>query len=310
MVMADTIQRPGGDAAVLRVHGTTKGLAVTTDCTPRYVKADPKAGGAQAVAEAWRNITATGAKPLAITDCMNFANPERPRIMGQFAGAIEGMIDACTILEFPVISGNVSLYNETNGEGILPTPAIGAVGLLADISTMATIALKEDGNRLYVVGDTAGHMGQSLYLREISGREEGPPPPVDLAIERRNGDFVRSVIEAGQVRACHDISDGGLLVAAAEMALSGNRGVDIHTDFMDLPSHAALFGEDQGRYLVEITASDAAAFEKAAQVAGVPVATIGTVGGDALTVEGSAPISLTVLRDINESWLPRYMENA
>jgi len=310
MVMADTIQRPGGDAAVLRVHGTTKGLAVTTDCTPRYVKADPKAGGAQAVAEAWRNITATGAKPLAITDCMNFGNPERPRIMGQFAGAIEGMIDACNILEFPVISGNVSLYNETNGEGILPTPAIGAVGLLADISTMATIALKEDGNRLYVVGDTAGHMGQSLYLREVSGREEGPPPPVDLHIERRNGDFVRSVIEAGQVRACHDISDGGLLVAAAEMALSGNRGVDIHTDFMELPSHAALFGEDQARYLVEISASDATAFEKAAEAAGVPVATIGTVGGDTLTVEGSDPISLTVLRDINESWLPRYMENA
>ena len=310
MVMADTIQRPGGDAAVIRVHGTGKGLAITTDCTPRYCKADPKVGGAQAVAEAWRNITATGARPLAITDCMNFGNPERPRIMGQFAGAIEGMIDACTILEFPVVSGNVSLYNETNGEAILPTPAIGAVGLLADITRMMTLALKEDGNRLYVVGNTAGHMGQSLYLREICGREEGPPPPVDLTIERRNGDFVRTVIEAGQVRACHDISDGGLLIAAAEMALAGNRGLDIHTDFMDLPAHAALFGEDQGRYLLEITASDAAAFEKAAQAAEVPVATIGTVGGDTLTVEGSDPISLTVLRDINESWLPRYMGNA
>ncbi|RMF12497.1 MAG: phosphoribosylformylglycinamidine synthase subunit PurL [Alphaproteobacteria bacterium] len=308
MVMADTVQRPGGDAAVVRVHGTTKGLALTTDCTPRYCKADPVEGGKQAVAEAWRNITATGAKPLAITDCMNFGNPERPIIMGQFAGAIQGMAEACTALEFPVISGNVSLYNETNGEAILPTPAIGGVGLLKDIDCMVTIALKTAGDWLYMVGESAGHLGQSLYLREVCGREDGPPPPVDLAIERRNGDFVRSAIENRQVVACHDLSDGGLLVAAAEMALAGDLGFDLDADWGSLPDHAALFGEDQGRYLVEV--SEGEAFEAAARAAGVPVKRIGFVGGDTLNRGGERLISLAELREIHESWLPNYMENA
>lgn len=308
MVMADTIQRPGGDAAVVRVHGTTKGLAVTTDCTPRYCKADPKSGGAQAVAEAWRNITATGAKPLAITDCMNFGNPERPLIMGQFAGAIEGMIDACTALEFPVISGNVSLYNETNGEGILPTPAIGGVGLLQNVEQMATIALKAAGNSLFVVGDSTGQMGQSLYLREICGREDGPPPHVDLAAERRNGDFVRTLIEAGTVKACHDISDGGLLVAVSEMALAGDMGVDIDMDFGALAAHAAFFGEDQARYVIEVSRNEAEAIQKKAESAGVPLSPVGTVGGEALKQAGEVLISLAELRDVNEAWLPRYMD--
>ena len=198
MVMADTVQRPGGSAGVVRVHGTRKGLAVSCDCTPRYCYADPVQGGRQAVAEAWRNLTAVGAKPLAITDCLNFGNPEKPEIMGQFAGCISGMADACEALEFPVVSGNVSFYNETNGVAIPPTPAIGGVGLIQDVERMATIALEAEDDVLLLVGGPEdgqdGWLGQSVYLREMEGREDGAPPPVDLAIERRNGDFVRVLI--------------------------------------------------------------------------------------------------------------------
>ncbi len=247
MVMGDTVQRPGGDAAVVRVHGTERGLAITTDCTPRYCIADPVQGGRQAVAEAWRNLTASGATPLAVTDNMNFGNPERPEIMGQFAGCIEGMAEACTALDFPVVSGNVSLYNETNGKGILPTPAIGGVGLIENVRTqMTTPAFAAEGETILVIGETQGHLGRSLFLRAIAGRDEGAPPPVDLAAERRNGDFVRDMIRAGSVSACHDVSDGGLLVAIAEMALAGGIGADIDLSDGSVPVPAWLFGEDQG----------------------------------------------------------------
>ena len=196
MVMADTVQRPGGDAAVVRVHGTEKGLAISCDVTPRYCAADPREGAKQAVAECWRNLTAVGADPLAITDCMNFGNPERPEIMGEFVEAVKGMADACTALSFPVVSGNVSLYNETNGVAIPPTPAIGGIGLIPDIAEMATIALKQDGDALILIGPEGGHLGQSLYQELASGGYEGAPPPVDLAAERRTGDFVRGLIRA------------------------------------------------------------------------------------------------------------------
>src|SRR5438309_2924966 len=260
LVMGNTIIRPGGDAAVVRVSppGSIggKALALATDCTPRYCRADPVRGGAQAVAESWRNLTAVGAEPLAITDNMNFGNPERPEIMGQFVGAVEGMREACLALAYPVVSGNVSLYNETSGRAILPTPVIGGVGLIADAGTAVDLALKHDGDSVILIGDTTGHLGASLYLREIEGREEGPPPPVDLAAERRNGDFVRGQIAAGQVAACHDISDGGLLVAVAEMAMAGGHGVAFDPAPAGRPTHAWLFGEDQARYLVETAAPD------------------------------------------------------
>src|SRR6201986_626875 len=214
-VMADTVQMPGGDAAVVRIHGTKKALAITTDVTPRYCRPDPFEGGKQAVAEAWRNLTAVGATPLAVTDNLNYGNPQKPEIMWEIVAGIEGIGAACRALDFPVIGGNCSLYNETNGEGILPTPAIGGVGLMADVSRMATVALKREGDALLVIGDTRGHLGQSIYLREIENREEGAAPPVDLAAERRNGDFVRGLIEQGRVDTVHDVSDGGLLVAIA-----------------------------------------------------------------------------------------------
>jgi phosphoribosylformylglycinamidine synthase subunit PurL len=306
LVMGDTVQRPGGDAAVVRVQDTTRALALTTDCTPRYCRADPVEGAKQAVAEAWRNLTAVGAVPLAITDNMNFGNPERPEIMGQFAGCIEGMAAACRALDFPVVSGNVSLYNETNGAAILPTPAIGGVGLLADIGRMATIALRREGQRLLLVGATAGHLGQSLYLRQLFGREEGPPPPVDLKAERANGDFVRAQIVAGRVRTCHDLSDGGLFVALAEMAMAGGIGATIATP-AGKPAHEWLFGEDQGRYLLAVAREEAEGLLAAAETAGVPAAVIGETGGTDLTVTGLCAISVEALRRQHEAWMPRYM---
>ena len=227
VILGNTVQRPGGDAAVVRVDDGPKALALTTDVTPRYCEADPFEGGKQAVAEAWRNLTAVGARPLALTDNLNFGNPERPEIMGQFVGCIRGIAEACKALDFPVVSGNVSLYNETNGRAILPTPTIGGVGVLDDFTKSATLAFKAADEAILLIGETTGWLGQSLYLREICGREEGAPPPVDLAAERRNGDFVRALIAEGIATAVHDVSDGGLLVALAEMAMASGIGAEL-----------------------------------------------------------------------------------
>jgi len=305
LVMGNTVKRPGGDAAVVRVSPSGKALALATDCTPRYCRADPVRGGAQAVAESWRNLTAIGAEPIAITDNMNFGNPERPEIMGQFIGAIEGMREACLALAYPVVSGNVSLYNETNGSAILPTPVIGGVGLIADARHAIDLALKRDGDALILIGSTSGHLGCSLYLREIEGNESGPPPPVDLAAERRNGDFIRSEIRAGRVAACHDLSDGGLFAAIAEMAMAGGRGIVLEPLPADLPRNAYLFGEDQARYLIETQDPDAVL--DAARAAGVPALVIGVVGGVSLTLPGAGAISVDALKAANEAWLPGYM---
>jgi phosphoribosylformylglycinamidine synthase II len=318
MVMAGTVQRPGGDAAVVRIRqageGDTaaagKGIAITCDVTPRYCLADPRSGGAQAVAEAWRNLTAVGARPLAITDCLNFGNPEKPEIMGQFAGAILGMAEAATALDFPIVSGNVSLYNETNGVPIPPTPAIGGIGVVADLAAMATLALKAEDEVLIRIGAAGeGWLGQSLVLREVLGREEGAPPPVDLARERRVGDFVRALIEAGPVRTCHDVSDGGLAVAVAEMALAGDRGVRLAPAAIPagVPALAALFGEDQGRYVIAARAAEADGIVADAARHGVEAAIIGWVGGTRLILPDGRAISLEALRQRHEEMLPRYM---
>ena len=308
MVGADTVQRPGGDAAVVRVHGTSKALAMTTDCTPRYCLADPKTGGAQAVAEAWRNLTAVGAKPLAVTNNLNFGNPERPETMGQLAGCIEGMAEACRALDFPVVSGNVSLYNETEGRAILPTPVIGGVGLVEAGGRVATLPFKRAGHLLLLVGESRGHLGQSLYLRELHGREDGPPPPVDLQAERRNGEFVRAQIAAGRVAACHDVSDGGLLVALAEMAMAGGLGAEL--EGLEAPPAALaglLFGEDQGRYVLEVAAADAGPLAQEAARRGVPLRRLGRVGGAALTLPGGHLISVAEMRRVHEAGLPALM---
>jgi phosphoribosylformylglycinamidine synthase len=306
MVGADTIQRPGGDAAVVRVHDTRKGLAITTDCNPRYCFADPIEGGRQAIAETWRNLTAVGAQPLAATDCMNFGNPQRPEIMGQFVGCIEGMAEACRALGFPIVSGNVSLYNETNGAGILPTPAIGGVGLLDDYDQMATVAFKAAGEAIVLVGETRGHLGQSSWLRVVHGREDGPPPPVDLAAERRNGDFVRMMIRNGRITSAHDVSDGGLLVAVAEMSLAGGIGATLTGPADGLSPAAWAFGEDQARYVV--TTGDADALVAAARDAGVPSQVIGRTEGKSFAVQGERSIPLEELRTAHERFLPALMD--
>lgn len=307
VIGGNTFQRPGGDAAVIRVNDGPKGLALTADVTPRYCEADPFEGGKQAVAEAWRNITAVGGKPLAITDNLNFGNPERSEIMGQFVGAIRGIGEACRALDFPVVSGNVSLYNETNGRGILPTPTIGGVGLIDDFTKSATLAFKKPGEAIVLIGATEGWLGQSIYLREICGREEGAPPPVDLAVEKRNGDFVRGLIRAGRVSAVHDCSDGGLIVALAEMAMASGIGAGLVAPLPKLPPHALYFGEDQARYVVTATPDEADRIMADAARGGVPAILLGRTGGNVLTLPGERPISIAKLRQRFEGWLPAYM---
>jgi phosphoribosylformylglycinamidine synthase len=314
-VGADTVQTPGGDAAVVRVHGSKKALAMTADVTPRYCHADPVEGGKQAVAEAYRNLSAVGARPLAITNCLNFGNPQRPEIMGQFVGCLQGMAEACRALNFPVVSGNVSLYNETkNDDGsslaILPTPTIGGVGLLDDSSKMATIGFKTEGEHIILIGHTKGHVGQSLWLEVCHGRREGPPPPVDLAAERRAGECIRKLIAGGLISAVHDCSDGGAAVAVAEMALAGNIGLEM-TVVEEIPNPGAiLFGEDQGRFIV--TTNDPDAVRAAANAAQLFTVPIGTTGGDSLAFDmvgrgGRQSVSLAELRKAHESFFPRLM---
>ena len=305
-VGGQTVKRPGAaDAAVVRIEGRTRALALTTDCTPRYCQADPEAGGAQAVAEAWRNLIAVGARPLAITDNMNFGNPEKPEIMGQFAAAIRGMAAACRALDFPVVSGNVSLYNETEGRAILPTPAIGGLGVLEDAAQAVGLALPPWLD-IVLVGETKGWLGQSLWLREIAGREDGAPPPVDLEAERRNGEFVRGLILGGAIRACHDVSDGGLLVAVVEMAMAGGTGARLSAGPRDIPSHAFWFGEDQGRYV--LATSDTFNILRQAEQAGIPAMKLGTSGGRDLTLPDGGTISIEALRAAHRRFFPSWMD--
>ncbi len=307
VILGNTMQRPGGDAAVVRVQDGPKGLALTADVTPRYCEADPFEGGKQAVAEAWRNITAVGGRPLALTDNLNFGNPERPEIMGQFVGCLRGISEACKALDFPVVSGNVSLYNETNGRGILPTPTIGGVGLLDDFTKSATLAFKRAGEAILLIGDTQGWLGQSIWLRDVCGREEGAPPPVDLAAEKRNGDVVRGMIHGGTATAVHDLSDGGLLVALAEMAIAGKIGAKLDAPPTSIVPHAWWFGEDQARYLVTVAEDQVDGILTKAGAVGVPCARIGTTGGDALAITGERPVAITKIGQAFEHWFPAYM---
>ncbi|MEZ0211827.1 MAG: phosphoribosylformylglycinamidine synthase subunit PurL [Xanthobacteraceae bacterium] len=307
LILNNTVQRPGGDAAVVRIEDGPKALAIATDVTPRYCEADPFEGGKQAVAEVWRNITAVGATPLAITDNLNFGNPEKPEIMGQLVGCIHGIAEAARVLDFPVVSGNVSLYNETNGRAILPTPTIGGVGVLADAAKAMTLAFKSAGELVLVIGETTGWMGQSAFFAELLNREDGAPPPVDLAAERRNGDFVRSLIGEGLVSAVHDVSDGGLLVAIAEMAMASGIGANLSAGPAGIEPYAFWFGEDQARYVLTAPAAKAATIMRRAELAGIPASKLGATAGDRLILAGERPIMVDVLRERHEAWLPIYM---
>jgi phosphoribosylformylglycinamidine synthase II len=309
LIQGNSLQIPGGDAGVVRVEGhETKALAFSSDVTPRYVEANPYEGGKQAVAECWRNLTATGAEPLASTDNLNFGNPERPEIMGQLVMAIQGIGEACTALDFPIVSGNVSLYNETNGEAILPTPTIGGVGLIDDWTHMARIGGAKSGDAVILIGGDGTHLGQSAWMRDCLGRAEGAPPPVDLMEERRNGDFVRSAIRNGQVTSCHDISSGGLAATLAEMAMASDLGMEIDLTSCHGPAHALLFGEDQARYVITVPSELATYIMASAEGAGVPFRQLGTVAGSSLNIDGLLSLSISALRASHESWFPSFMD--
>ncbi|OQW57802.1 MAG: phosphoribosylformylglycinamidine synthase II [Proteobacteria bacterium HN_bin10] len=311
-VMGDTLADSGSDAAIVRLYGSPRALAMTCDVTPRYVEADAYEGGKQCVAEAWRNLSAVGARPLAVTDNLNFGNPQRPEIMGQIVYAIEGMAEACRGLAFPVISGNVSLYNETNGQAILPTPAIGGVGIIDNLERRATADKLQQGDVLVLIGETSGHLGQSVYARDLF-KLGGQAPKVDLALEKKNGDFVRALIADGLVRAAHDLSDGGLAIAAAEMALGSDVGVSLGYQG-DLSDAAFLYAEDQARYLIALAPSRLDDLDKRARAAGVSYLVVGEAGGREIGYLGASGnrerVSLEDLRKAHESWLPAYMKVA
>ncbi|MFK7793451.1 MAG: phosphoribosylformylglycinamidine synthase subunit PurL [Devosiaceae bacterium] len=311
LVRGQTLAAPGGDAGIVQVNEAGKALAFAADVTPRYVEADPFEGAKQAVAECWRNITAVGALPLACTDNLNFGNPERPEIMGGFVTAIKGLGEACRALDFPIVSGNVSLYNETNGVGILPTPAMAGVGLLEAGARHVGASFVAENEAILLIGgpDAYGrHMGQSAYLRDVLGVEDGTPPPVDLFEEKRNGDFVRGHIQAGTLTAVHDLSDGGLAMGMAEMAMTSGIGATLSTpNAFSIP---AFFGEDQGRYLATTSIANADDVIGRAQGLGIHAVQIGTTGGKELKLSQSRAISITELRSAHEDWFPTFMQRA
>ena len=321
-VGADTVQT-GGDAAVVRIHGTNRALAMTTDCTPRYCYADPVEGGKQAIAEAYRNLCAVGARPLAVTNCLNFGNPQRPEIMAQIVGCLDGMSQACIALDMPIVSGNVSLYNESKatggGSAILPTPAIGAVGILEDWEKSATIAFKEDGAAILALGGQGygTEIGQSLWLQVIANLQAGTPPSVDLQSEQRTGEFIRQLIADGLARTVHDISDGGLLVAVAEMSLAGDVGAHLNPSFKSdvidgtMVLARMMFGEDQGRFLIEVSDIRWRDVAKSAEKQGLNCRWVGTVGGNAIAVDDGTKTwrcPLTTLRTAHEGFFPALMD--
>ena len=313
LIQGNSLQLPGGDAGVVRVDThPKKALAFSSDVTPRYVEADPFEGGKQAVAECWRNITATGALPLAATDNLNFGNPEKPEIMGQLVFAIKGIGEACKALDFPIVSGNVSLYNETNGQAILPTPTIAGVGLLKDWSKMARIRFAAQGEAILLAGAPSSwgtHLGQSVYLRDIHGRTDGPAPHVDLVHERKVGDFVRGLIEDGLATAVHDCSSGGLALAVAEMSIASGIGAHVNA-LNDANPVAVFYGEDQGRYVLTVKEADVDTVQVRAEAAGVFCPWIGRTGGNNVVLGDARPVAIEELRLAHESWFPRFMEGS
>lgn len=302
LILNNTVQRPGGDSAVVRVEESLKALAMTVDVTPRYCEADPVEGGKQAVAEAYRNLCAVGALPLAVTDNLNFGNPERPEIMGQFVGCLDGIGQACRALDFPIVSGNVSLYNETNGRGILPTPSIGGVGLMKDFRKSVGIA-PQAGDVVLLLGETKGWMGQSSYLSVIENREEGAPPPVDLAVERKHGEFVRGLINEGMLHSCHDVSDGGLLVALAEMSMACGYGMALNAG-----NTGFYFGEDQARYILTASKETSKEILEMTMRAGLPCKKLGVVTSNTeFSIKGGVSLQVSSMKTAHEAFLPDYM---
>ena len=308
MVMGDTIQKPGGDAAVVRVHGTNKALAASVDCTPRYCLAHPFTGGMQAVCETYRNLSAVGAEPRAITNCLNFGNPEKKEIMGQFVDVIKGIKEACTELDYPVISGNVSLYNETNGVGIKPTPTIGGVGLIQDVNNTMTYGLKSSDNLLIVVGETKGHVHQSALCHDILHLKKGPPPTMNLKEEKKNSLFIRDVIEKKLAQSVHDVSDGGIALAIAEMCMAGKIGAKISTNLTGPERVKYLFGEDQARYVIEIKQEHLNNLVQIAKEQEISMTQLGSTNLEQFAID-EIKISVDEMIKLNNNWFYNYNSN-
>ena len=306
MVMCDSVQFPGGDSAIIRVHGNNKkAIAATVDCTPRYCNSHPYTGGMQAVCETYRNLTAVGAEPIAITNCLNFGNPEKPEIMGQFVGVIKGMTEACKKLNYPVISGNVSLYNETNGVGINPTPAIGGVGLIKDISKIKNSKFKKIANKIYVIGKTEGHLEQSILCYDILHLKKGPPPQIDLDEELKNGAGIRSLIQDDLIESCHDISSGGLIMTILDMSMSSGIGANIQTNKKEFEQIKFLFGEDQSRYVIEVNKENVAKVEQQLQKQNIYFVNIGETSSE-ITIDDDLKFNLNELTKLNKEWFYKY----
>jgi phosphoribosylformylglycinamidine synthase II len=306
MVMCDTAQFPGGDAAIIRVHGNdNKAIAASVDCTPRYCKSHPYTGGMQAVCETYRNLCAVGAEPIAITNCLNFGNPEKPEIMGQFVGVIKGMTEACTKLNYPVISGNVSLYNETNGVGINPTPAIGGVGLIKNIKKTKTSKFHKINNHIFIIGSTNGHLEQSILCYDLLHLKKGPPPSINLDEELKNGKAVRNLIENNLINSCHDISSGGIILALLEMSIASNIGFKINTNKKGFDQIKYLFGEDQSRYIIEVTEENNNEVSEHLRKQDVSYEIIGTTSAE-ITINEVLKFNIDELSKLNKEWFHKY----
>ena len=307
-VMGDTVQKPGGDSSVIRIHEKNKGVAMTVDSSSHYCLADPITGGKQVVCEAWRNLISVGSKPIAITNCLNFGSPEKDEIMGQFVETIDGISQACKYLDFPVVSGNVSFYNETQSKAISPTPTIGGVGLIKNLDYMTTISLKEIGSYILVVGKTLGHLYQSEFFREVLEIKDGPPPEINLFNEKNNGLLIQTLISKKLVNSVHDISSGGILVALSEMCISGKIGANIKVPRNNISLHEYLFGEDQSRYLIEINEENNVEVSKILEKNNIYYEIIGKTQKDSLYLNNEFNIKLNDLSELNSFWFRNYFK--
>ena len=306
VVMCDTLQKSGGDSAVVRIHNKDKAIAISVDSSANYCKADPKSGGKQIVCENWRNLISVGSKPLAITNCLNFGNPEKPKIMGEFVECLDGIKEACEFLNFPVVSGNVSFYNETNSKGIFPTPVIGGIGLIDKIKRVINIKTKNPGNLIMVIGKTIGHIDQSSFLLENFSINEGPPPEINLVNEKNNGLAVLKLIRENLVLSAHDVSSGGIMVSLAEMSIASGYGLKIYKPKKLSSSLEYFFGEDQGRYLIEISKSNIKKTESFLKQNNVFFEIIGEIQNDAFELEKTFSLKTKDLLNFNNKWYNNY----
>jgi phosphoribosylformylglycinamidine synthase len=306
-VMGDTIQKPGGDSGVVRVHGTNKAVAASVDSSAVYCYAHPLTGGKQIVCESWRNLISVGAKPLAITNCLNFGNPEKERNMGEFVECVQGISEASKYLDFPVVSGNVSFYNETKNKGIKPTPSIGGVGLIKNYKKMVTMDLKKVDNLVIVIGKTEGHLDQSIFARSILSEKKGPPPEINLFNEKNNGETILKLIEERLIESAHDISLGGIIIALARMCIKGNKGVKLNKLKSLINKFQYFFGEDQGRYIIEITKDNLKKVKEILNNNSVHYDELAIVVEKDIIIDEEPILSVDELMLSNKKWLKEYM---